>query len=374
MSCSKRRFVVVVIFVLFLSTLSAQTESTDEITLESLRNLREQTLNDGGLTDELREQILAQYDSAILLLETERDNLAAAAGFERERSGIDQKLSNLQAEFERPEPPLQLNLPENPTVEQVEDALARERARLVANMAALRDQQRLLDDRTQTRSDISRRLGELDLKLDLLNRESRVQGDSLVHSELKQASSMNILTQRKELFSENLMLREKLALLAELSPLIPLNVDLNGRRVAFSEEMVALYEQKADELRVEQANESLGEIHELSRQVALLLPQLEGLAAESEELAETLWGHEGVVTLSDKTEKALIETRNHRTELDRIADLTLRKFEAYGHRGSLRRWWPQIPEGFPEAGSVAGTIKYLDRAIPEVEQKLITFE
>ncbi|RKX69308.1 MAG: hypothetical protein DRP60_16765, partial [Spirochaetes bacterium] len=185
---------------------------------------------------------------------------------------------------------------------------------------------------------------------------------------------MNILAQQEELGNENLMLREKLALLTDLNPLNPLNIDLAKRQVAYSEEMVSMYERKAYQLRVEHANLSLEEIRSLGQQITERFPQLEGLAAESEELATSLWGHDGIVTLSEKAEKAIIETRNHQLQLDRIAELTIRKFEAYGHRGSLKRWWPQIPDGFPEASNVSSTIQYLEREIPEVEHTLITFE
>ncbi len=43
--------------------------------------------------------------------------------------------------MQRPDPSPVLNLPEHPTVDQTEDALARERSRLTAYIAALREEQ-----------------------------------------------------------------------------------------------------------------------------------------------------------------------------------------------------------------------------------------
>ena len=60
--------------------------------------------------------------------------------------------------------------------------------------------------------------------------------------------------------------------------------------------------------------------------------------------------------------------------LDRIVQLTRRKFEAFGYRGSLARWWPEVPDDFPEPGDIAQTIRRLDERIPEVQHQLIRFE
>ncbi len=108
----------------------------------------------------------------------------------------------------------------------------------------------------------------------------------------------------------------------------------------------------------------------LSQEVAFLAP----IAAETEELADVLWAEYGVVSLAEKTVKALETTRHHQAQLNRIAELTSRKFEAYGHRGSATRWWPDVPEDFPETGTTAKIIQELDEEIPQVEHGLIIYE
>ncbi|MDH3816285.1 MAG: mechanosensitive ion channel, partial [Acidobacteriota bacterium] len=91
-------------------------------------------------------------------------------------------------------------------------------------------------------------------------------------------------------------------------------------------------------------------------------------------LADTLWATDGVVAESERTVKALDNTRYYQAQLNRIAELTSRKFEAYGHRGSVTRWWPDIPEDFPEPGYVTDIIQGLEEEIPEVEHQLIIYE
>lgn len=376
MRLSRSRVVLVLLLLLSTLPISAQTAAgqEDEISLQQVRQLRAETERDRALADDLRAQILELFDVAISSLEKEANNRAAAVAFERDRAGIDGIVESLRAELEKPEQQPQIRRPTNPTVAQAEDALTRERARLAANRSALRNQERIAEDRVKTRNDISQRLGELDLELELLEGELRKQAGSAVRTELKTAARLSVLARREAANSEIGMLRARLDLLNDRSSLIPMETDLVQRRVSFGQELVSMLEEATHELRVEQAREALGRIREQSRQLSEELPTLTQIAAETEELADILWATDGVVARSERTVKALDTTRHHQAQLNRIAELTSRKFEAYGHRGSVTRWWPDVPEDFPEPGSVADTIQSLDEEIPEVEHRLIVYE
>ncbi|RLA03180.1 MAG: hypothetical protein DRQ45_03400, partial [Gammaproteobacteria bacterium] len=352
----------------------AQTAQPERATVAELRELRAKIENQAELSDDLRAQIIELHEAAIAALETGENNHAAALAFERDRRGIDRMMADLKAELDRQVSAPPLTLPDNPTVAQAEDAATRQRSLRAANVTALREQQRLADDRAATRADISRRLGELDLTLELLNRDLRAQVDSSARLELKTAARLHVLARLEEATSEIEMLRARLALLADRSALIPLSTDLAQRRVAISEERVELHIQKAHQLRIEEARTLLTRVQDLSRRVAADLPQLADLAAETEEFAEILWGEDGIVTVSERTAEDLAATRNHQAQLNRISELTVRKFDAYGHRGSVQRWWPDIPDGFPEVGAIARILQDLDEEIPEVEHKLISVE
>lgn len=376
MRLSRSRVVLVLLLLLSTLPISAQTAAgqEDEISLQQVRQLRAETERDRALADDLRAQILELFDVAISSLEKEANNRAAAVAFERDRAGIDGIVESLRAELEKPEQQPQIRRPTNPTVAQAEDALTRERARLAANRSALRNQERIAEDRVKTRNDISQRLGELDLELELLEGELRKQAGSAVRTELKTAARLSVLARREAANSEIGMLRARLDLLNDRSSLIPMETDLVQRRVSFGQELVSMLEEATHELRVEQAREALGRIREQSRQLSEELPTLTQIAAETEELADILWATDGVVARSERRVKALDTTRHHQAQLNRIAELTSRKFEAYGHRGSVTRWWPDVPEDFPEPGSVADTIQSLDEEIPEVEHRLIVYE
>jgi potassium efflux system protein len=376
MDATRSRIVVAILMSVLASTTFAQTTTgqDDDVSLAQVERLRAETERDLTLADDLRTRILELYDVAISSLEKAADFDAAAVGFEGERSGIDRIVANLRAQLDLPERQPGLPLPEYPTVAQAEDGLTRERARLAANRTALRNQERLAEDRAKTRSDISQRLGELDLELELLNDKLRQQAESAVRTELRIAARRAVLARREAALSEIDMHRARLALLNDRSSLIPLQTDLLQRRVSFSQELVSMLEEATHDLRVEDARKSLAMIQEQSRALSDQLPSLAPLATETIELAETLWAPDGVVTRSEDVVKALDNIRHHQAQLNRIADLTSRKFEAYGHRGSVTRWWPDVPDDFPEPGYVANVIQHLEEEIPEVEHRLIIYE
>ncbi len=376
MESTRSRIVLALLLLLSALPVFAQTvsEQEDSVSLSQVRQLRAETEKDSALADDLRAQVLELYDNAISSLESAAGNRAVIVAFERERAGVGRLERSLRADLERPERRPQLESPADPTVAQAEDGLARERARLAANRSALRNQERLAEDRAKSRTDISQRLGELDLELELLYDDLRSQTDSTAPIELKVAARLNVLARREAALSEVEMLRAKLALLTDRSILTPLEIDLAQRRVAYSEELVDLLEETTHELRVEEAGESLRRIREQGRQLAEEVPELAPLTTETEKLADTLWAQDGIVAHSERTVKDLETTRRHQTELNRITELTRRKFAAYGSRGSITRWWPEIPRDFPEPGTIANTIRHLDEEIPEVEHQLITYE
>jgi potassium efflux system protein len=376
MNVTRSMFVVGLLVVLNALPVCAQTTpgQDDTVGFAEVRRLRTKIESDPSLREETRVQILELYDIAIRSLETATDHRAAAEEFSRERGGIDRMVEELQSQLEHPEPTLQLPLSPNPTIEEAEDALARERARFAANRNALRNQERLAEDRAKSRSNISKRLGELDLEREQLNDELRRNAGSAAPTELKNAVRVNLLARREAALSETEMLRAQLALINEQSSLIPLETDLAQRRLSYSRNLVDLLEAAAHDLRVELALEALGRVREQSEQLSEELPSIAPIAAETVELAELLWSPDGAIARSERTVIALERTRHHQAQLNRIADLTTRKYEAYGHRGSLTRWWPDVPEDFPEPGSFANVIQDLDKEIPEVEHRLITLE
>ncbi|HUV12590.1 MAG TPA: mechanosensitive ion channel domain-containing protein, partial [Acidobacteriota bacterium] len=119
---------------------------------------------------------------------------------------------------------------------------------------------------------------------------------------------------------------------------------------------------------------SLQEVREQSSEAARQVPELAEIAAEVEGLAEMLWGAEGIVVRSESTARALAVTGKNVSDLSRLIQLTIRKFQAFGRRGSISRWWPAPPEDFAKPGDIAKTIRELEWRVPEAQHDLIRFE
>jgi potassium efflux system protein len=352
-------------------TATAQDQQLD---IQEVRYLRQEAADDAAMEEELRERILKLYDAAISSLETAAGNRAAAKSFERDQANVDRMVQALRTDLARTERPPHVDRAEDLTVEQAEAALARERSRLAAYRDALRRAEQLAEERAQSRTDIARQLGAVDQELELLSDELRRQSQREAPADLKLAVRTEIQARREVALSKTAKLRASLLLLEARGALVPLEVDIARRRVSESEELVRRLEEVSNTLRREHADESLDEVHALCDQVSSLSPELATVAAETRSFADRLWGPEGVVARSDEATRQTLVTRKHLAELGRITELTRRKFEAYGQRGSVSRWWPTIPEDFPEFASVETTIDRLDSEIPEVEHQLITLE
>jgi hypothetical protein len=373
----KTRFLFVALLLSALALpIGAQTEDAPErsIDLAEVRTLREQAEANTALSVELQVRILELYDGAVGSLEAVEVKTAAAATADRERAGVGRIVESLRRELQRPERRAQLGLPQDPTVEQAEDALAEERARLNADRSALRDVERLAEERANSRIEIPQRLGALDQELEQLEDELRNLAQRDAHPEFKRAARFGVLARKEAALSEIRSLRASRSLLEAKGALIPLQVDQAQRRVVYSEQSVALHEEAARTLRRQGAEESLQEVREQSQSASELAPELAEIAAETRGFAELLWGPRGAVLRSEEAVKALLTTRKHISDLDRITILARRKYEAFGHRGAITRWWPEFPKGFPGPGDAAATIRRLDEEIPELEHRLITFE
>ncbi|MCZ6779957.1 MAG: mechanosensitive ion channel [Acidobacteria bacterium] len=354
----------------------AQTEEAPErrLDLREVRTLRQQIEKNTALDEELQVRILKLYDETIGALGTAKSDLAQAARFDRERSGVSRIAETLRTELDRSQPEPQVRLPENATAEQAEDALARARSRLGANRAVLGDMERLAGERANNRNEISRRLGALDQEIESLNDELQTVTQRDLHPDLIHATRINLLAGRGSALAKIEKLRAQLELLDVRGILIPGQTDQAQRRVSYSARLVGMLEKTSRNLQRREAAARLLRVRERCRQASERSEDLTDIAAETEEYAVMLWGPEGVVVESEKTTDALAATRKYLSDLDRISQLTRRKFEAFGYRGSITRWWPDIPANFPKPGDVAGTIRSLEQRIPEVQHQLIRFE
>ena len=345
-----------------------------KLVLEEIRAQRARVEANTILEKSLQARILEVYDQAIGFLDMAAAEGGEAERFVRERNGVNRMVEALRRELGRPEPEPRSSIPDGATVEQAEGILERERSGLSAYRSALRDTEGLVEVRASARNESSRRLGELDQLMESLADQLRDARERETHPEVKRAVRASLLAQREAAVSESKSLREELSLLDARGALIPWKIDKAQRRVAYGVRVVAQVEAATVDLRRQNAELALERIRELCRQVAEQSVTLGPVAAETENLAEMLWGPEGIVVESEATTKTLVGTRKYISDLGRIIEVTRRKFKAFGQRGSITRWWPEIPENFPKPVDVESTLLGLEWRIPEVQHRLIQLE
>lgn len=352
----------------------SEQESEPAVDLAGVQELREQVEADPSLTDEMRARVLELYESASGSLETAARHEVETIRFAKERAGVGRLADALRADLGEPEDVPRVDLEDDATSDQVETVLARERSRLRAHRAALRDAERLVEERSAARNEASRRLGALDQVLETIADGLREASQDDLHPAMNHARRINLLSRREASLREIDKLRAELALLDAKGVLIPSQIDLAQRRVAYDERLVELLEVAAKEISLRDAQAGLEAVVKACRQAADLSPVLKDVAAKTEQYAQMLWGTDGVVRKSEEVTRSMTATRKHLADLDRIVQLTRRQFEAAGYRGSVTRWWPEIPDGFPGPGEIATDLRLLAKTIPGVQHQVIRFE
>ena len=309
-----------------------------------------QIADDTALDEDLRGQSSELYDSAIASLEQAEEARRAAAAFEENREIIRRAAESLRERLSRPTPPVQLDDADSLTADGAHAALTRERSRLAAHRAALQEAIQRSEDRSRRLADIAGQLGKLDQQHEALSGDVRVLDQEDLPDALEEAARIEILARREATMAAIAQLRNSLVLLEDRGALIPLEVDLAQQKVIASEDKVALLEEMSNQLRQRAADESLEAVLAAAEAAVTENPELEPIAAETKALATGLWGDDGVVDRSEHTVTALLATRKHLADVNRIVEITRRKFEAFGHRGSITRWWPDVPDDLPDMG------------------------
>ncbi|RLE35718.1 MAG: hypothetical protein DRJ61_02560 [Acidobacteria bacterium] len=354
----------------------AQTTGTPDrrVDINEVRQSRRQIADNAAIDESVRLRVEELYDKAVSLLETAARHEAEAVAFDRERAGIPRVAEALSERLAQQERPTHRALPENSTLDQVEDALARERSGLAANRSELRNVELLAEERASSRSDVSKRLGALDQERAVLADDLRSVSQMDSHPEVKKAERLLISVRNQAAGAEITKLRASLALIEENGTLIPLKVDIVRRRAAASERLVSELEDQAYQVRRRENLAAFASIRLQCKVAFEQVPELEAIASETERLAEYLYGSNGILAQSEANTKNLLTTRKHLDDLNRIGELTRRKYAAHGQGGSITRWWPVIPDDFPQPGAASSAVVRLEHRVPEVEHQLIVFE
>jgi len=349
-------------------------EVDKKLDLNEIKQIRKQIEENPGLQAEIQNRLMDLYNQTIGDLESARQHSDRLKSYNREESGIAKSVELISREVQRLQSAAAPELPEFRSIEQVENRLTREQARLASLRVALRESEQLSEQRVKRRNEISRSLGTLDQELSTLNDNVVSVSESDSSTELAIASATRISARREALMYERLALRGELELLEARAVLLPWRRDLAELRVRISEDLVYSLEANLAVLRQEYSNTSLETVRKEAVQVVKALPNLEEIADDTVSYAEMLWGSSGIIGESAAADRELTETRKYQTELERLSQLTRRRFEAVGHYGDITQWWPNIPKDFPRIPEVSRLIRDRETLLPNIQHQLIQLE
>lgn len=359
---------------LVLPSYSQDVVAEEGPTLKSVRELRRQAESAGGLSEGQRNQVLELYDQALKSLETAGRHEDQARRYDRERRDVSRQAAALRDELDRPVQDPGLSLPADASAIDFEHAVAQERAELAARRQALSELERLAETRANRRLEIARRIGTLIQRIEDLDDALRLVTQSESQPEFKEAQRTDLAARRRAARQEIATLRSEQALLDAEAELLPLRRDRAQRRVGQSEHLVELIDKQATEARQNQAERSLEQIQEKCREARGAMPGVAELADEVEHLADTLWGDEGVKDTVGRVTQEITRARGHSAQVQKIAQVTRRKFETVRLRGVASEWWPKIPVDLPQPAEIRRTIRQREILLPEVQHKLIVLE
>jgi potassium-dependent mechanosensitive channel len=344
------------------------------VSREEVEQLREAAANNQTLEEELRSQIVAIYDEALAALTAAAASLDRVEQYNKEREGIAAIAGELEAEMSAPPQALAPDLPEDPSASQLEALLTEERTRLEGARDALRDVEQLVGERNSRRTDLARRLGTVDQQLEVISDQIQSAADTEVHPELGRALRRNLLARREAALAEKEQIRAQLVLFEDRGVLIPWQRDQAQRAMEAATQLVTALEAITTNKQHDEAAQELEDVREQCRLAVERDPELKDIAAETVLFAETLWGEDGIIVKSEQTAQALVQTRKHIADLDRIIELTRRRFEAVGEGGSANQWWPKTSDDMPTLAQIEQEIADREREIPDVQHQLILLE
>ncbi len=374
MRCRKAAAAVASILMSFVCWGQTQLDSEGKIDPAQIKTYKDRAEKSETLPPALKKRIVSLYEQALEALQAAETSRADVRRYQRERARVSARIDLLRAELAKPPQEPKLRLPGNLSAADLEARLTQQRSLLEASRSSLREIERLIERRAARRTEIARRLGQLDREIEDLSDELRTVGALESNPELARALRLNLRTRRLARVAEKERLRAELVLLEAQSAELPWRRDQARRRAEYRTQLVTVLEDVVRQRQQEENQKKLEQIKQLCRQVVGLSPGFAGLAGETEKYALLLWGDTGVLSRIDRTERRLADTRRHITELDRIAELTRRRFEAAGSGTSYLQWWPKMPPDFPKLPELEEDVAERKRLIPELQLQLIQLE
>ena len=293
--------------------------TTPETTLPKPAEI-EKTISDlKSLPDEQapdRDAIITLYRQALEELDRREDAASRLAESQRLTKAAPDLLKSIRAELAAPPAEPQLDLPENPTLNQLEQGLTKAQAALVAAKSAA---DALADESTrrdQRRPEIVTQLSDL--------RKQRAETEDALKAltpgdptPLAQAKRIALLAKRSHLDMEIQAIEAESASYDARADLLTARRDLALRRVTEAQHTVEAWQALVTKARQVQAEQAAQKAERLKREAARKHPVLTEFASENTRLANLRIGDNGTTARLAELTKTLDTVRQ---TLDKISD------------------------------------------------------
>lgn len=270
---------------------AARAPAAPALTLERLEALWASA--GASLSPEAIEALRPEYERARALLEEARANEAEASRLDQERAEAASLLESVRAELAQPVAERALDLPEQPTVEQVQQALSAAQAELSAAQQRVRDLEAEQARRSARREALPGEIAATRRLLEEHSEQSPVAGEEQPSEAAALARAAHD-ARRRMLESRLRRLEAEQAHLDARREVLPARRDRAVRRVNELERLVERAQRRLEEARRSEAQRRQREAQQALREAAGASDAVRAIAERNAEIAALRTGADGI--------------------------------------------------------------------------------
>ncbi len=342
-----------------------------DISRSRLEKLKHDIERNTALDGEIREEILKHYDEAIKALSEANRFSALASRYQRDQAAAPRLIESLEAQLQGESPDRAIRVPDAATAADVQQLLQQAGAELTARREAVQSIKKSTDQRNARKTEISRRAALLDQQIYELDSSIESAIETVSEPLLREATLAGLAARRTAARQELRALSEELTNLNLRNSLRLLREQRAERRVA---DALRRMKQLEEILRSKVETEIEKNLSRLRQETAEALeryPRLNILTDEILQIADRLFGPEGVEKRAEPLTARLNDLREARAKVARAMEVARSKYTALGDRADLQRWYPVLPPEVPSRNELKFQISQLSFSLADAKATLV---
>lgn len=329
---------------------------------------------DPPLDPEVKARARALYEEALASLEAAKTWDGRRIEFQRQIEEAPALLAEARAELAQPVVEPTPELPEAPTADQIEAALAQEKADLERRSGYLRDFEAEPARRAQRRGEIPGRVAEIRQSLEELQDRDSAPASSDAPAPVREAARQADLARRVALEAELAAIETELACYDGTAELLPLRRDRTARRVARTARLVEILTPMAADARRIEAREAERVAREAQIAAVNEHPAIRELADDNAEMARLRAGPEGIVARIETARAQLAERESALALIRERARSVREKMAAVGLSNAIGQLMRKHREELPRPGPARQRIRARQDELQELQLELFDLD